>query len=131
MKKALLLLALALPLATGCSIFQEEIAPKIADGVRTYCGEPQGVREVIREAVNDELASDGHSIRVTCAGDSVTYLDGDKVEPKLVITDEVGTRRGYDVSDSQAKLWTQWCRDDPNCTVIYAANEKGPPKQPQ
>ncbi len=129
MKKTSLLLVVAL-LTTGCSILQEEIAPKVADAVRTYCQEPQGARELIREAVNTELAEDGHTVRVTCAGDAVGYLDSDDVQPQLVITDVAGTRRGYDVSDSQALQWTIWCQEDPNCTVIYAANEKGRPKPP-
>lgn len=53
----------------GCAIFNEEVTPRVAKAVRLYCGEPFDVRQVVRKEVNRELAQDGHSVAVTCAGD--------------------------------------------------------------
>ena len=63
-----ILLALA-ALASGCSLLGQPIAEKVADVVDTYCDEPLSARQVYRETVNAELAAEGHSIEVTCAGD--------------------------------------------------------------
>ena len=54
---------------SGCSIFGEKIAGEVANAIDDYCKEPQNQREVYRDAINDELAADGHSISVTCSGD--------------------------------------------------------------
>ena len=132
MRKTILLLAAALPLAvltTGCSILQEEVAPKIADAVRVYCKEPAAARDVIRATVNAELEPDGHSVRVTCAGD-VAMLDG-KEGKRLVISHPTsGEAWDYEITNEQARHWSQFCYADPNCTVIQTANEKGRPKPP-
>jgi len=63
-----LLLLLAVLCAAGCS-YLEPAADKVADGVRIYCGEPAQSRTIVRDAINAELRADGHSVRVTCAGD--------------------------------------------------------------
>ena len=69
MKKVVfVLLMLGLSAASGCSYLQPA-ADKIADGVRVYCTEPLQSRELIRATVNNELREDGHSVRVSCAGD--------------------------------------------------------------
>ena len=53
----------------GCTLFGQPIADKVADAIDSYCNEPLYARQVYRDAINDELADDGHRIEVTCAGD--------------------------------------------------------------
>lgn len=69
MKKTILAISLAL-LISGCSIFGDKIAEEVARGIDDYCKEPQQARELYRAQVNAELAQDGHSITVVCAGDT-------------------------------------------------------------
>ena len=53
----------------GCALLGQPIADKVADAIDTNCDEPLNARQVYRDAINDELADDGHRIEVTCAGD--------------------------------------------------------------
>ena len=54
---------------SGCTLFAPA-ADKIADGVNEYCGRvSQAERQLVRDSVNQQLAEDGHSVRVDCAGD--------------------------------------------------------------
>lgn len=71
MKKSLsfvtsLLLVLAL---SACSLLGSPIAEKVASVVDDYCNEPFAARQLYRDTVNEELATEGHSIEVKCAGD--------------------------------------------------------------
>ena len=66
---ALLSVAVAPAVLVGCSLLNP-VTEKVADAVDRYCEEPQSERALIRETVNAELASEGHSVVVTCAGDS-------------------------------------------------------------
>ena len=67
--KAISVIVLAFVIS-GCSVFGQRISEEVADVVDKYCEEPQNAREVYREQVNAELSQYGHSIQVTCAGDS-------------------------------------------------------------
>ena len=67
MKKTRLLVLAAL--LSGCTLFGDPIAEKVADVIDRYCDEPFSQRQVYRETVNLELAGEGHSIDVTCNGD--------------------------------------------------------------
>ena len=60
-------LLLTVSLLTGCAAFNKNVAPKIADGVKHYCVEPQATRAVIRAEVNAMIAP--NTIKVECAGD--------------------------------------------------------------
>lgn len=53
----------------GCQLLGAPIAEKVADVVDDYCKEPFGARQLYRDTVNSELAAEGHSIEVSCAGD--------------------------------------------------------------
>jgi len=55
---------------TGCAAFNQDVAPRIADGVKHYCIEPQATRAAIRTEVNAMIAP--NTIRVDCAGDVVS-----------------------------------------------------------
>ena len=66
--RTIMLLVLA-ALASGCAFLGQPIADKVADAIDSYCNEPLNARQVYRDAINDELADDGHRIEVTCAGD--------------------------------------------------------------
>ena len=55
---------------SGCGIFAG-IGEKVADGVDEYCTRSTfQERMLIRDSVNNELAAKGHSVQITCAGDS-------------------------------------------------------------
>ena len=56
-------------IVAGCTLLGQPIADKVADAIDSYCNEPLTARQVYRDAINDELADDGHRIEVTCAGD--------------------------------------------------------------
>ena len=69
-KCKLFLFAVVMGITTsGCELLGAPIAEKVADVVDEYCQEPQFAREVYRSTVNAQLAADGHSIAVSCAGD--------------------------------------------------------------
>lgn len=70
MKKLLCVLTLA-ALTSGCSIFGDRVASKVADGIDKYCEEPLQARELYRTLINEELSREGHSVAVTCNGDSI------------------------------------------------------------
>lgn len=55
--------------AGGCAVIGDQVADEVAGAVSTYCEEPQNARALYREVVNAELAAEGHTIVVTCAGD--------------------------------------------------------------
>lgn len=63
------LLVSACLIMTGCTLFGEPIAEKVADGVSKYCTEPYSQRLVYYEYINRELETKGHHIAVVCAGD--------------------------------------------------------------
>lgn len=67
--KNLILLGLLAALG-ACSIFGEKIAGEVANVIEDYCKEPQQARELYRDTINAELLAKGHSIAVTCAGDT-------------------------------------------------------------
>lgn len=77
MKKTILILGAALlPMLAGCSLFGDEIAEEVADGVDRYCGEPLDARELYRSRINAQLAAEpggGVSITVVCEGDPTGY----------------------------------------------------------
>lgn len=54
---------------SGCALLGGPIAEKVADVIDDYCTEPFAARQLYRDTVNQELASEGHSIEVHCAGD--------------------------------------------------------------
>lgn len=56
-------------LISGCSVFGEPVAEKVAEAVDRYCEEPFNARQVVRETVNAQLQEQGHEVSVTCAGD--------------------------------------------------------------
>jgi len=60
---------LLLTVMAGCAAFNTNVAPKIADGVKHYCVEPQANRALIRAEVNAMIAP--NTIKVECAGDVV------------------------------------------------------------
>lgn len=65
-----LVLAILLTVAiSGCSLLGGPIAEKVAGVIDDYCTEPLSARELYRDTVNQELAAEGHSIEVRCAGD--------------------------------------------------------------
>ena len=66
--RLILFVLLIIASLSGCA-FVAPAADKIADGVRIYCQEPANSRAIVRDTINRELAADGHSVRVTCAGD--------------------------------------------------------------
>lgn len=61
-------LALVLVATVGCSLVAP-LATKAAGVIDRYCDEPQNTREIVRDQINNDLALEGHSIEVTCAGD--------------------------------------------------------------
>jgi response regulator RpfG family c-di-GMP phosphodiesterase len=66
--KRLLIASTALVITlTGCANYTEKVAPRIAQGVRTYCTEPLSERQLIRSQVNSQIAP--ARIKVTCPGD--------------------------------------------------------------
>ena len=55
-------------LLSGCSIFQG-LAGEVASGVVRYCEQPYDARLLVRQGINVELASHGHTLHVHCFGD--------------------------------------------------------------
>lgn len=53
----------------ACALIGQPIAEEVAKVIDDYCQEPFSARQVYRDTVNRELAANGHSISVTCAGD--------------------------------------------------------------
>ncbi len=68
---AAVVVAYTLSIVPGCALLGEPIAEKVADVIDDYCKEPLSARQVYRDTVNRELAAEGHSVSVTCAGDPV------------------------------------------------------------
>lgn len=66
----ILIVAFSLVALPGCSLLGDPIADKVADAVDRYCEEPQGARDLYRATINEELASEGHTIAVVCNGDT-------------------------------------------------------------
>jgi hypothetical protein len=63
-----IVLAITLMLMSGCAAFNKNVAPKIADGIKQYCVEPQATRLAIRSEVNALITP--NSIKVECVGDT-------------------------------------------------------------
>ncbi len=63
---------------SACALLGGPIAEKVADVIDDYCQEPYQARVLYRDTVNEELAAEGHSIEVRCAGDpdDVTAIGG-------------------------------------------------------
>lgn len=55
---------------SACALFGDKIAGEVANVIEDYCKEPQQARELYRDTINAELAAAGHTISVTCAGDT-------------------------------------------------------------
>lgn len=71
MKKILsLIVALLIGISSSaCALLGDPVAEKVAEAIDRYCEEPLGARELYRATINAELADEGHSLVVTCAGD--------------------------------------------------------------
>jgi hypothetical protein len=68
MKKIALALSASAALSlTGCSILNQEVAPRVAKAVAVYCLETPEARTLIRAQVNAMTAP--NTVRVTCEGD--------------------------------------------------------------
>lgn len=54
----------------GCQskLVREEIAPRAAQAIMTYCMQPQEVRLVVREQTNTLIAP--NKVRIDCLGDT-------------------------------------------------------------
>lgn len=68
MKLPLILIAAAF--VTACAAIGT-VEDKVVDGVSRYCGTVlQSERAVVRGRINAKLEAKGHSVAVTCNGDS-------------------------------------------------------------
>lgn len=63
------LVILAIMFASGCAIFAQPVAEKVAGAVEKYCQEPLGYRTIYRNTINAQLTQSGHIVHVHCAGD--------------------------------------------------------------
>lgn len=62
-------LVIAATMSAGCSLVAP-VTERVAQAVDRYCEEPRSARLVYRETINAQLAAHGHSVAVTCAGDT-------------------------------------------------------------
>lgn len=63
------LLLLSVLVLSGCSLFQENLIPKMADVVDQYCAQSSyAVRQDIEKAVNGKVKT-GTSVKVICPSD--------------------------------------------------------------
>lgn len=64
--KALIVCLAALPLA-GCSVFSQNVGPKLAKVANKYCEQPHDARMLLRQEVNAAIAP--NQAKVWCDGD--------------------------------------------------------------
>jgi hypothetical protein len=75
MKRILMALLVALTLP-GCATIAERTAPEIAKLIDRYCdAEDQRARAVLRDAINAELAKEGHKAKIECHGDTAPTVE--------------------------------------------------------